>query len=48
MTSLSKTGERVVDGVKMRFVPASLYCYSVGYNLIHGKRDRALDRAAAG
>ena len=35
----SKTEFRAVEfnGLRIQFVPASLYCYTVGFNLIHGK-----------
>jgi len=36
VTSITRTEVREVDAVKIRFVPASLYCYTVGYNLIQG------------
>jgi len=38
VTSRSKTLTRKVDGIIMQFIPASLYCYTVGYNLIHGRK----------
>lgn len=34
--TIAKTCE--VQGIKMRFVPASIYCYTVGYNIIRYKR----------
>lgn len=40
VTSKTKTTECTVDEVKIRFVPASLYCYTVGYNLVHGRAQR--------
>ena len=27
-----------VEGIQVEFVPASVYCYMVGFNLIHGKK----------
>ena len=35
----SKSESRVIDfnELRIQFVPASLYCYTVGFNLIHGK-----------
>jgi uncharacterized protein len=37
VTSKSETTICDVDGFKIQFVPASLYSYTVGYNLIHGR-----------
>jgi hypothetical protein len=37
VTSRTKTLTCNADGIKIRFLPASVYCYEVGYNLIHGK-----------
>jgi len=33
------TGDKIceIDGVKLRFLPTSQYCYTVGYNLIHNR-----------
>jgi predicted AAA+ superfamily ATPase len=36
VTTLSTAGTREVDGVDLNFVPASLYCYTVGYNIVTG------------
>jgi hypothetical protein len=38
VTSKTKKLSREVGGVRIDFVPASIYCLSVGYNLIHGKK----------
>jgi predicted AAA+ superfamily ATPase len=38
VTSKTRTAVRSVDGVTLMFRPASLYCYSVGYNIIKGKK----------
>ncbi len=38
VTSRTKTLTCKVGGFKIPFVPASLYCYTVGYNLIHGRK----------
>ena len=40
VTSKTVTAVREVSGVKVRFVPASEYCYTVGYNLIRGKKPK--------
>jgi predicted AAA+ superfamily ATPase len=40
VTSMTKTHSCTVDGVTIRFQPASLYCYTVGYNLIHHRAER--------
>ena len=39
VTSKTKTMTCKVDGVAIRFVPASVYCYTVGYNIISGRRN---------
>lgn len=38
VTSKTRTLVREVDGVRIEFVPASIYCYTVGYNIIQGKK----------
>jgi predicted AAA+ superfamily ATPase len=42
VTSKTKTVSCKVKGVVLRFVPASIYCYTVGYNLIHGRKRKSL------
>lgn len=37
-TSKTRTHTCDVKGVRIQFVPASVYCYTVGYNLIQGKK----------
>lgn len=37
VTSKTQFAERTVDGVQLEFVPASVYCYTVGYNIIKSK-----------
>lgn len=37
VTSKTKTVKCTEQNIEIQFVPASLYCYSVGYNLIHAK-----------
>jgi predicted AAA+ superfamily ATPase len=37
VTSRTKTVSCQVSGVKIHFVPASIYCYTVGFNIIHFK-----------
>lgn len=37
VTSKTKELARKVDGVSLRFVPASVYCYTVGYNILHSR-----------
>lgn len=41
-TSKTKTVTCKVHDVAIRFVPASAYCYTVGYNIIHGRKNLAL------
>ncbi|MEE9294437.1 MAG: DUF4143 domain-containing protein, partial [Phycisphaerae bacterium] len=38
VTTRTKQGELTVQNVCMHFVPASLYCYTVGYNLIRSRK----------
>jgi len=38
VTSRTKAITCEVDGVTIEFVPASLYCYTVGFNVIHSKQ----------
>jgi uncharacterized protein len=37
VTSRTKTATCTINGVTIRFAPASTYCYSVGFNIIHHK-----------
>lgn len=41
-TTLNVTETKKIDGVKYDFVPASLYCYTVGRNLIYSKQHKRL------
>jgi len=34
VTSKTQAGIRTIDGIEVRFVPASIYCYTVGRNVI--------------
>lgn len=38
VTSKTRTLTRNIKGVQLEFVPASVYCYMVGYNLIQGRK----------
>jgi hypothetical protein len=38
VTSKTRRLSRQVGGVQIDFVPASVYCFTVGYNLIHSKK----------
>ncbi len=38
VTTKSKTGNIIWDNTNIDFVPTSLYCYTVGHNIIKGKR----------
>jgi len=42
VTSRTKTLTCEVDNIAIRFVPASLYCYTVGYNLIRFRKNLSL------
>ncbi len=37
ITSVKEKGLKAIDDVNFEFVPASEYCYTVGYNLVMGK-----------
>jgi hypothetical protein len=39
VTTKSKTGSTTMENVDLEFIPTSLYCYTVGHNLIKGKQD---------
>jgi hypothetical protein len=38
VTSKTRALTRNIEGIQIEFVPASVYCYTVGFNLIHGKK----------
>ena len=38
VTSKTKTLSRKVGGIQIEFIPAGIYCYTVGYNLIHSRK----------
>ena len=42
VTTKSKTGSTLMENVRLNFIPTSLYCYTVGHNLI--KRKRQIDK----
>jgi uncharacterized protein len=44
VTSRTKTITCNVDGIKIPFVPASVYCYAVGYNIVHARKNRCVGR----
>jgi predicted AAA+ superfamily ATPase len=37
VTTKSKTGSTIMENIRFDFIPTSLYCYTVGHNLIKGK-----------
>jgi uncharacterized protein len=39
VTTLTKTGNKKLENINLEFVPTSIYCYTVGYNLIKRKHD---------
>lgn len=47
VTSKTRFAERKVDGVRLQFVPASVYCYTVGYNIIKRKKFASSMRLAS-
>ncbi len=38
VTTLTKQGTKIIENVKIEFIPTSMYCYTVGYNIIAGKK----------
>lgn len=42
VTSRTRKSSCVFSGINIFFLPASLYCYTVGYNIISGKKDLPL------
>jgi len=47
VTTRSRTAEREVEGVSLRFRPSSLYCYAVGRNSVDGRASDAVPIAAS-
>jgi predicted AAA+ superfamily ATPase len=43
VTSKTRTMSCDVGGLKVHFVPASLYCYTVGFNIIHFKQQQQVE-----
>lgn len=39
VTTIKSKGERIKDSVKINFIPASLYCFMLGYNVIEHQKD---------
>ena len=39
VTTLTKTGNVKVENINIEFIPTSIYCYTVGYNIIKGKKE---------
>jgi uncharacterized protein len=37
VTTISKEGKQIIDGITFYFIPASVYAYTVGYNTIKAK-----------
>jgi predicted AAA+ superfamily ATPase len=44
VTTLTKCGKQTLNNVDINFVPTSLYCYTVGYNLLKAKKHRRLPK----
>ena len=38
VTTCTRFGEQTVENVTLEFQPASLYCFLLGYNIVHGKK----------
>lgn len=47
VTTRTRSGVRECEGVRIRFMPASLYCYAVGFNVVTGKQRSALVEPSA-
>jgi predicted AAA+ superfamily ATPase len=39
VTTRSRTGISTIDNVTIEFIPTSLYCYTVGHNIVKGKQN---------
>jgi len=39
VTTKTKTGNHVIENINIKFLPVSLYCYTVGHNLVRGKHN---------
>jgi len=39
ITTHKKSGIKLINNVELEFIPSSLYCYTVGRNLIEGKKE---------
>ncbi|MDU9049868.1 MAG: ATP-binding protein [Candidatus Electrothrix sp. Rat3] len=39
VTTMTKSGKVTVENVNFDFIPTSLYCYTVGYNIVKGKQN---------
>lgn len=48
VTTKTRRGVRQVEGIDLEFIPASLYCYIVGYNTLQSRIRRPATQAAAG
>lgn len=44
ITTITCEGEKTVSNVRLKFRPASLYCYLLGFNIIQGKKERPVIR----
>lgn len=38
VTTITKTGHKMINNTKCEFEPASLYCYKLGYNIVNSKK----------
>jgi hypothetical protein len=49
VTSRTKTMSCQVGGITVTFLPAALYCYTVGYNIIHhGAKRQTVEQIEVG
>ncbi|MBI5556726.1 MAG: ATP-binding protein [Deltaproteobacteria bacterium] len=39
VTTLTKSGKLTFDNIHFDFIPTSIYCYTVGYNIVKGKQN---------
>ena len=44
MTTRTVSSSRIVDGIRVAFVPASLYCYTLGHNIVRGRAQSSMGR----
>ena len=48
VTSRTKTHTCKLDGITIPFIPASVYCYSVGHKIVHARKNLNVGSATLG